>query len=445
MTITEPTTNTRLDAEPVAAKTFVDIDVTLIDPDPDNRTAVIDKDFLKSILEHGVVEPALVVPHPNIDGRYLLVAGERRWRASVTAELATLPAIVRTDLDEAARIEIQAIENIHRADLTPCQEAHQFMRLAGIGHGVKTLAAKVGRSQRYVRDRLRLAELPTKAQRLVDSGEWSIEAGLAALDLADHPEELATLISDRPRNVAHAVERILADIEFQAEATALVDKAIKDGVTVIAADEVKHETLSALDLDPEAHAGEGCHAVILNGGGFRGKARLVPVCTKVANHRKSGSSALKTQTRPGLSEDERKARAAKREADAARFEAIKAIVTGRLAKAEAHSLIIAALIEKMSADEAKTIARILELDVPVVNGNYRNNTGAVADYAAQSDANYFRVATAIAAVNHDSAYGSTWGTSTKRGIAWSEWLKKHGWKPTAHDRNVIKSMKTAAK
>ena len=120
-------------------------------------------------------------------------------------------------------------------------------------------------------------------------------------------------------------------------------------------------------------------------------------------------------------------------------------MTGRLAKADAHTLIISALIEKMSADEAKIIARILELDVSVVNGNYRNHSGAVADYAAQSDANYFRVATAIAAVNQDSAYGSTWGTAPQRGIAWSEWLKGRGWKPTAHDRTVIKSMKSAAK
>lgn len=395
--------------------------------------------------EEVLVSQTKAPDEPTCPRIYALTVSDKPQTTGRVEQVDRCPAIVRTDLDEAARIEIQAIENIHRADLTPCQEAHQFMRLAGIGHGVKTLAAKVGRSQRYVRDRLRLAELPTKAQQLVDSGEWSIEAGLAALDLTAHPEELAALISDRPRNVAHAVERILADIEFQAEATALVDKAIKDGITVIAADEVKHETLSALDLDSEAHADEDCHAVILNGGGFRGKARLVPVCTKVANHRKTGTSDLKTQTRPGLSEDERKARAVKREADAARFEAIKAIVTGKLAKAEVHSLIIAALIDKMSVDEAKTVARILELDVPVVNGSYRNNAGAVADYAAQSDANYFRVATAIAAVNHDSAYGATWGTATKRGIAWSDWLKKHGWKPTVHDRTVIRSMKTAAK
>ena len=78
------TTNTR---------SYVDLDVALIDPDPDNQSRPVDRDFVKSIAAHGVVEPILVVEHPDAEGRYLLVAGERRWTGATKAKLATIPAI----------------------------------------------------------------------------------------------------------------------------------------------------------------------------------------------------------------------------------------------------------------------------------------------------------------------------------------------------------------
>lgn len=188
----------------------------LIDPDPQNRKVTIDSEFVASIREHGVLEPILVVPHPDNEQRYLIVAGERRWRAAGKAQLEIIPAVVRLDMDEKARVEAQVSENLHRSDLAPCEEGIQLTRLITLGHDVKSLAAAVGRSQGHVRKRLKLVELPRGAQKLIDSGEWSIDEGLAALKLLDHPEQLAEIIEGQPHNVGHAVQRVLDQIAFDA-------------------------------------------------------------------------------------------------------------------------------------------------------------------------------------------------------------------------------------
>jgi len=414
-------------------RTFIDLDVTLIDPDPGNETRPVDRDFINSIRTHGVIEPILVVPHPDTKGRYLLVAGERRLTGATKAKLATIGAIIRTDLDQTARIELQTVENMQRSDLTPCQQARQLMRLTAVGHNVAKLAKAVGRSQNFVRERLRLAELPADAQTLVDAGEWTIEAGIAALALVDLPDALAELIERKPRNVAHAVEQTLTKITFETEATALVQKAHDNGITVLQLDD-KYETLTSLAIEDKDHNGEPCHAVILQGGGLRGKARLVGVCTKIANHRKTGSSKIKTPTRPGLSDAERKTRADKKEADTARLDAMTAIASGRLTKTAAHELIIEALLGSAGAEPTKRACAILNIE-PDETGGWKDHNGALRTYASATAANQLRAATVVAMIHHDNSYKSGWGTAGQR---WATWLKARGWTPTAHDRKLIK-------
>ena len=205
----------------------------LIDPDPENRPVTLNADFKKSIAEHGVLEAINVAPHPDKNGRYILISGERRWRAATAAGLTTIPAVVRTGLTEAQRIVLQWTENEHRQDLTPCQEGHQFMRLAKLGHTVKQLAGDLNRSQKLVRDRLKLIELPKSAQKLIDSGEWSVADGLEATKLLDFPDALSQLIDGKPRNVEYTVRQFLADYERAVAKEQLTEKAIKAGHTII--------------------------------------------------------------------------------------------------------------------------------------------------------------------------------------------------------------------
>ena len=113
-----------------------------------------------SIREHGVLQPLLVRPMPN--GKYQIVAGERRWRASRMAGLTELPVIIR-DLDEAAAMEVALIENLQRSDLNPMEEAMGYQELMQQhGYTQEQVAKRVGKSRPAVANAVRLLELSEK-------------------------------------------------------------------------------------------------------------------------------------------------------------------------------------------------------------------------------------------------------------------------------------------
>ena len=106
-----------------------------------------------SIREHGVLQPLLVRPMPN--GKYQIVAGERRWRASRMAGLTELPVIIR-DLDEAAAMEVALIENLQRSDLNPMEEAMGYQELMQQhGYTQEQVAKRVGKSRPAVANAVR--------------------------------------------------------------------------------------------------------------------------------------------------------------------------------------------------------------------------------------------------------------------------------------------------
>ena len=118
-----------------------------------------------SIREHGVLQPILVRPRGN--NEYQLIAGERRWRASKAAGLATIPALVE-DIDDDTALEISIIENLQREDLSPLDEAAMFDRMVHEhGYSVRKLAQKLGKDKGYLENRLRLAGAPADVRELV--------------------------------------------------------------------------------------------------------------------------------------------------------------------------------------------------------------------------------------------------------------------------------------
>jgi ParB/RepB/Spo0J family partition protein len=118
-----------------------------------------------SIREHGVLQPILVRPLGN--NRYQLVAGERRWRASKEAGLATIPALVE-ELDDDTALEISIIENLQREDLSPLEEASMYDRMVREhGYSIRKLAEKLGKDKGYLENRLRLADAPEEIRELV--------------------------------------------------------------------------------------------------------------------------------------------------------------------------------------------------------------------------------------------------------------------------------------
>jgi ParB/RepB/Spo0J family partition protein len=140
-----------------------------ITPNPDQPRIMFDEDSLRdlasSIREHGVLQPILV--RPLGDHQYQLIAGERRWRASKAAGIATIPALVE-DIDDDTALEIAIIENLQREDLSPLDEAMMYDRMIHEhGYSVRKLAQKLGKDKGYLENRLRLADAPAEVRELV--------------------------------------------------------------------------------------------------------------------------------------------------------------------------------------------------------------------------------------------------------------------------------------
>jgi ParB family chromosome partitioning protein len=137
------------------------------------------KTLAASLADAGVVQPLIV--RPLRDGRYELIAGERRWRAARKAGLQTVPAIVR-DEGEAERLQTALIENMAREDLNPVDEARACAALVeDLGLSKKELARRLGRSRPSISNLIRLLDLPDEALDLLVSGELSEGHGRAIL------------------------------------------------------------------------------------------------------------------------------------------------------------------------------------------------------------------------------------------------------------------------
>ncbi|MDR3728111.1 MAG: ParB/RepB/Spo0J family partition protein [Terracidiphilus sp.] len=168
-----------------------EIPVELIDPNPFQTRTHVNEDQLAelaaSITANGVVQPILVRPQAN--GRFQLIAGERRWLASQQAGKATIPAILRQVSDEQA-MEITIVENLQRADLNPMEQARAFERLSREFHMTQEqMAIRTGKDRATVSNFLRLLRLPSSVQGRVESGELSF--GHARTLLAfEHAEEM---------------------------------------------------------------------------------------------------------------------------------------------------------------------------------------------------------------------------------------------------------------
>jgi ParB family chromosome partitioning protein len=140
-----------------------------------------------SITANGVVQPILV--RPLASGRFQLIAGERRWRASQLASKPTIPAILRQVSDEQA-MEITIVENLQRADLNPMEQARAFERLSREFHMTQEqMAQRTGKDRATVANFLRLLKLPTGVQGRVELGELTFGHARALLAF-EHAEEM---------------------------------------------------------------------------------------------------------------------------------------------------------------------------------------------------------------------------------------------------------------
>ena len=157
-----------------------------------------------SITEHGVIQPILVRPLP--EGGYLIVAGERRWRASRLAGKTTIPAIVR-NLSELEAMTFALVENLQREDLNPLEEAmgyRQLMEVSGLTQ--EQVSKQVGRSRPAVTNALRLLTLSEDVRALIRDGSLTAGHAKAILSIADESRrgEIAKMVADGGLSVREA-------------------------------------------------------------------------------------------------------------------------------------------------------------------------------------------------------------------------------------------------
>lgn len=173
------------------------IPLSEIQPDPNQPRKHFNPEELQeladSIKEHGVLQPLLVIEKAN--GEYELVAGERRFRASKLAGLATVPVIVKKMADQE-RLEVSLIENIQRADLNPIEEAFAYKRLIEeFDMTQEEVGIKVGKSRPAVANAIRLLDLPEEIQKALVDKKINTGQARSLLSLETSEKQLAMLSS----------------------------------------------------------------------------------------------------------------------------------------------------------------------------------------------------------------------------------------------------------
>lgn len=142
-----------------------------------------------SLKQHGMAQPMVVRPKPNVAGEYEIIAGERRWRAAQRVPMHEVPVVIQ-DIDDKTAMEIAIVENLQRVDLNPLEEARAFQRLIDeYDYKHDQLATSLGKSRSHISNTLRLLQLPETVQEKLLDG--SLTMGHArALITAENPEEM---------------------------------------------------------------------------------------------------------------------------------------------------------------------------------------------------------------------------------------------------------------
>lgn len=178
------------ESEKIEEGSVLDVKISLVEPNKNQPRKNFDKEKLEalsqSLKENGMIQPIIVTKSNN--GRYTIVAGERRWRAAKSAGFSEVPVIVKEYSDQTIT-EVALVENLQREDLNPIEEALGYKNLCDLyGLTQEEVSQKVGKSRSAVANSMRLLSLNKTIQKYLISGEISEGHARAALSLAS--EEL---------------------------------------------------------------------------------------------------------------------------------------------------------------------------------------------------------------------------------------------------------------
>jgi ParB family chromosome partitioning protein len=411
------------------------IPVEDISPSPLNPRSDLGElaELAASITSLGIIQPLTV--RPTEDGRYLLVAGERRYAAALAAGLTQVPAIVR-EMDNREALEIALVENCQRRDLNPTDEAKAYRALIdGHGYTQRSLAKQIGRSQSHIAKRLALLELPEDVRSEVDSGGITLPDAGELARLAKHPERLEA--ARKQARSYGTVEAAVREQLRQQEAEAAAKKALKEvrskGVPVVDwpkgswYSEQARPVSYLAGIEEQAHASEPCHAASVNPAG-----EVVWICTDPGRHPRpetSWSPPELTEEQQAQREAERMHREALNAAGDARRSFLCKLLTQRIAKGELLShvgLIFVSGGDGLAWEDYEQAWGLLDVaGQEVSDGDDAHK--ALESYAARGPEEAARAGLALALAIGDGFLDSTWSTDWTRARVHLEFLERHGY------------------
>ena len=193
---------------------LLEVEIDMIDPNPDQPRVNFNEDKLnelaQSIRANGLVQPLLLRRITN--GRYQIVAGERRWRAAQRAGLQRINAVVRS-IPDSKLLELALIENIQREELNPIEEASAYQRLIhNLGLTQDEVAQQVGKDRSSITNYLRLLKLPEDIQKMLEDELISMghARALLGLDTKDQIRKLANQVVEKKLSVRQTEQAVQA-------------------------------------------------------------------------------------------------------------------------------------------------------------------------------------------------------------------------------------------
>ncbi len=161
------------------------------------------QELTDSIKEQGVIQPIVVRPDKNSEGKYEIVAGERRWLASQNAGLHEVPVVI-LDIDDVKSLEFAIVENVQRQDLNAIEEARGYQKLVDdFNYNQEKLSQFIGKSRSYIANSLRLLSLPVEVLLMVEQGNLSAGHARTLIGL-NNSAEIAKKIIQKKLSVRQA-------------------------------------------------------------------------------------------------------------------------------------------------------------------------------------------------------------------------------------------------
>ena len=159
------------------------------------------EELSNSIRKQGVIQPIIVRPDNSADGKYEIIAGERRWLASQNAGLNEVPVVILNNIDDVKSLEFAIVENVQRQDLNSIEEAKGYQRLVDeFNYNQEKLSELIGKSRSYIANSLRLLSLPSEVLTMVEQGNLSAGHARSLINL-NNSVEIAKKIVEKKLSV----------------------------------------------------------------------------------------------------------------------------------------------------------------------------------------------------------------------------------------------------